>query len=332
MIEPDEARQIYLDDVVNITGQTFLSTTMRCCKCHDHKFDPIPTRDYYRMYAAFSATQMAERPAPFTSDERRDRFEQGRAHVQRMLDFAVAEKNRLVAKREAAARAWFDGRGLPYKSEADRKDLDDELKPPRHVGLNHIEQGQLKVREQDEWIWKRRLERYEPMVQSVYNAESMSLAWNGARKLRIDRRAKNERPLENFILLGGALTALGDKVGPGVLSAVSLPSIDASTADDPYLLTPSLEGRRLALARWIAHPENGLATRSFVNRIWQGHFGVGLAANSNNFGVKGAKPTHPDLLDFLAADFVDNGWRIKRMHRMIVHSRAYRRSAVASDA
>ena len=76
MIESDEARQIYLDDLVNITGQTFLSQTLRCVKCHDHKFDPIPTKDYYRIYSAFGTTQMAERPAPFLTSENQNRFEE----------------------------------------------------------------------------------------------------------------------------------------------------------------------------------------------------------------------------------------------------------------
>ncbi len=222
MVEADEARQIYLDDLVNITGQTFLSTTLRCCKCHDHKFDPLPTRDYYRIYAAFSTTQMAERPVPLLPTESQEGFEEGRAHVQRMLDFAVTEKNRLIEKREAAARAWFEERGLPYKNQQQRTNLPDEEKPPRHVGLNHVEQGQLKVREQDEWIWGRRLERYQPMAQSVYNAASVNLAWNGARKLRIDQRRQNQQPAANHILTGGALTALGDVVHPGVLSVIDV--------------------------------------------------------------------------------------------------------------
>ena len=324
MVEPDEARQMYLDDLVNITGQTFLSQTLRCCKCHDHKFDPIPTRDYYRIYAAFSTTQMAERRVPLLPNENLEGFEQGKAHVQKMLDFAVDEKNRLVEKRETAARRWFDEHGLPYKNEQERKDLPDDEKPPRHVGLNHVEQGQLKVREQDEWIWTRRLERYEPMAQSVYNSETFQLAWNGARKLRIHHQAKSEQPLENYILLGGALTALGDRVFPGVLSALALGT--KGNSDDPYLLPRTTDGRRLALARWIADPENPLTSRSIVNRIWQYHFGKGIAANSNNFGAKGAKPTHPELLDFLVADFVEGGWSIKRMHRMIMMSDAYRRS------
>ncbi len=195
MVAADEARQMYLDDLVNITGQTFLAQTLRCCKCHDHKFDPIPTRDYYRIYAAFSATQMAERPVPFLPEENRDGFEEGEAHVRRMLEFAVAEKKRLIEKRESAARAWFAEHGLPYKDENQRKDLPDEEKPPRHVGLDHVEQGQLKVREQDEWIWTRRLERYQPMAQSVFNAESVRMAWNGARKLRIEHANKRPKPV-----------------------------------------------------------------------------------------------------------------------------------------
>ncbi|QDV41258.1 Planctomycete cytochrome C [Stieleria neptunia] len=335
MIEADEARQIYLDDLVNITGQTFLSTTMRCCKCHDHKFDPIPTRDYYRMYAAFSTTHMAERAVPLLAEESTDAFERGREHVQRMLDFAVSEKNKLVEKREAAARKWFDEHGLPYKNENQRKNLPDEEKPERHVGLDYVEQGQLKVREQDEWIWKRRLERYEPMAQSVYNAAYADMAWNGARKLRIGKPKKETKSIVSHILVGGALTALGDQVLPGVLSAVALPAsptLDPAAVEDPFLLTPEVDGRRLGLAKWIAHPDNALALRSIVNRIWQYHFGVGLAANANNFGAKGDKPSHPKLLDYLASDFVENGWTIKRLHRMIMLSDAYRRSTVPTDS
>ncbi|MDA1231480.1 MAG: DUF1549 and DUF1553 domain-containing protein [Planctomycetota bacterium] len=326
MVAEEEARQMYLDDLVNITGQTFLSTTMRCLKCHDHKFDPIPTRDYYRVYAAFATTHMAERSVPLLPNENRDGFEAGRAHVQRMLDFAVAEKNKLVEKRESALRSWFTEHNLPYKNENARKDLPDEEKPPRNVGLDHVDEGQLKVREQDEWIWTRQLERYEPMAKSVYTAPSADLAWNAARKLRIDPKPKSNQLTMSHILLGGALTALGDQVSPGVLSALPV-KVDIS-ANDPYLLTDTASGRRLGLAPWITNEENSLTTRSIVNRIWEHHFGTALAANANNFGAKGGKPSHPELLDFLAADFVEHGWKIRRMHRLIMQSDVYQRSSV----
>ncbi len=330
MVEADEARQIYLDDLVNITGQTFLSQTLRCCKCHDHKFDPIPTRDYYRVYSAFSTTQMAERNVPFLPEEDLSHFDAGKAHVKRMLEFAVAEKNKIAEKQEAAARAWYIENVLPYKPENQRKDDPDEMKPPRHVGLDHVEQGQLKVREQDEWIWTRQLERYEPMAQSVYNAAQADLAWNGARKLRISGKHTDADSPKSFILSGGALTALGDRVFPGVLSALTLTV--GSQSDDPYLVTNDVNGRRLELAKWIANPKNALTTRSIANRIWQFHFDKAIAANSNNFGGKGAKPTHPMLLDYLADDFVEGGWSIKRMHRLIMMSDVYRRSTAKTDS
>ena len=329
MVDEAESRQMYLDDVVNITGQTFLGQTMRCCKCHDHKFDPIPTRDYYRLYSAFSTTYMAERPVPFLPVENLDDVESGRQHVQRMLDYATQEKDRLIEKRETAAREWFEARGLPYLSLDERKNLPDDEKPPRHVGLDYVDEGQLKVREQDVWIWTRRLERFEPMAQSVYEVSYSKLAGNAARKLRINRKLAEEAVPTTYILNGGDLTSTGPEVQPGVLSALGLAANENQS--DPYLISNEVEGRRLALARWIAHPENGLTTRSIVNRIWQYHFGSGLAANPNNLGAKGSKPTHPKLLDWLADDFVKNGWKMKRLHRAILLSKTYRQSSTPAD-
>ena len=332
MVKADEARQMYLDDLVNITGQTFLSTTMRCCKCHDHKFDPIPTRDYYRMYSAFSTTQMAERTVPFTDKESLTGIESGRAHVQRMLDYATSKKNALINKQETAAKHWYKEHDLPYVGLNQRKSMPDESKPPRHVGLDYVDQGRLKVREQDVWIWNRRLERYQPMAQSVFSDAWVKIPGNAARKLRIVRNGDG-KVRQNHILMGGALTALGDVVTPGVLSAIGLPVQSALTApaNDNFQISDNAQGRRLELARWIANPENALTTRSIVNRIWQYHFGRGLAANSNNFGVSGSAPTHPELLDFLADDFIAGDWKIKRLHRRMMLSEAYQRSAEASD-
>ncbi|MBB3209825.1 mono/diheme cytochrome c family protein [Rhodopirellula rubra] len=326
MIEKDEARQIFLDDIVNNVGQTFLSTTLRCVKCHDHKFDPIPTRDYYRMYSAFSATQMAERPVPFLPAENRNGFDEGKLHVERMLEYAETKMNDLITKQEAAARKWFEEHDLPYKNEDERKNLPDEEKPPRHIGLNHIEQGRLKVRKQDEWIWRRRLERYQPMAQSVFNSADKGIAI-GARKLRMPQKVNLNQRTESYILTGGALTAPGDAVGPGVLSMTALAVNAGETREDAYRLTDEINGRRLGLARWIASADNPLTVRSIVNRLWQSHFGTGLAANANNFGGKGAKPTHPEVLDFLADDFLRGGWKIKRIHRRIMMSEAYQRSS-----
>ncbi len=327
MVKAPEARQLYIDDVVNAVGQTFLSTTMRCFKCHDHKFDPLPTKDYYRFYAAFAGTQIAERSAPFLDRENHVGFEENKALVKRLKGFAVEKKNALIEKRETAARQWFDENGLDYVSHADRKTLPDEKKPPRHVGLNYVDQGRLKVREQDEWIWNRRLERFQPMVQSVYNGPDPKFL--NARKLRMPKSIDYDWRPDSHIFVGGALEARGEKVEPGVLSATAVPV--SLTGKDPYVIGEELTGRRLALAKWIARAENPLTARSMVNRIWGYHFGRAVAGNPNNFGAKGSKPTHPKLLDWLATDFVANGWTIKRMHRLIMSSETYMQSSQRDD-
>ena len=323
---PDKvSRQNYLDDLVNGIGQTFLSTPLRCCKCHDHKFDPIPTRDYYRVYAALSQTQPAEMPAEFLDFENRRMFESQRAHVERLLDFASEKVKMLSDKREVAARKWYEERGIAdkYLPWDIRKQRDVKgRKPPRAIGLTPQEEGRLKVREQDVRIWKRRLERFQPLAQSVYNGP-----------VRLQKSDKLRQPKvetvdivreKNFIYAGGDVFTKSDAVTPGVLSCTGVAS--SRDPQDPYSLTHAMSGRRLQLARWIANDKNSLATRSIVNRIWHYHFGRGIAANPNNLGATGAKPTHQDLLDWLASEFVAEGWSIKQLHRTIMRSETYMRS------
>ncbi len=330
MVKTPEARQLYVDDVVNAVGQTFLSTTMRCFKCHDHKFDPLPTRDYYRMYAAFAGTQMAERSAPFMSSESTDRFEDGEELVQRLKSFADEKVEWLENKTSEAADQWLAERGIPKPAgtKAELADIPDDQKPPRHIGLSEEEKGRLKVRQQDQWIWERRLERYRPMVQSVYNGPTPKKL-NG-RKLRIPEHVDADWNPECHILSGGSLEAPGQAVTPGVLSATRV-AIKEAPADDPYGIGDDLHGRRLALAEWIADDRNPLTARSIVNRVWQYHFGKPLAGNPNNFGGSGKKPTHPELLDWLAGNFVENGWKLKRLHRLIMSSATYQQSGKHSD-
>lgn len=328
MVKAPEARQQYVDDVVNAVGQTFLSTTMRCFKCHDHKFDPLPTRDYYRMYSVFAGTQLAERFVSWQEHDNKVGFEEEKAQIELLHSFADSEAKRLQQKVEEHARKWYADNDLPYKNLKARKNDPVDQKPPRHVGLDETEKGQLKVREQDEWIWNRRRERFLPMVQSVYNGPDPKFL--NARKLRMPGKVNGNWKPDSHILTGGALEAPGEKVTPGVLSALGLP-VEGAPEDDPYATPEDLDGRRLALAKWIAHPQNPLAARSIVNRIWQYHFGKPIAGNPNNFGVKGSPPTHPDLINWLASDFIENGWSIKRLHRLILTSETYQQSGHHGD-
>lgn len=327
MIPQKESRQIFLDDLVHNVGQSFLSMPMRCCKCHDHKFDPLPTRDYYSMYAAFATTQPAERQAKFLPEENRNGFAEKRELVKELLDYAKAEQAKIQNKQEAAAKKWYEEHDLPYKNENARKNDPEDKKPPRHVGLTYEEKGMKKVREQDVWIWQRRLERYLPMAQAVYNGQD---DYKNGRKLREPKQINAKWRPQNSILAGGSLEAPLKPVQPGVLSATGLPADPKS--DNPWHITDGLSGRRLAFARWVANDKNPLTARSIVNRIWQSHFGKGIVKTANSFGAKGSKPTHPELLDWLTADFIEHGWKIKRVHRLIMMSETYRRSSKSADA
>lgn len=326
MIPQKEARQIYLDDLVHNVGQTFLAMPLRCCKCHDHKFDPLPTRDYYSMYSAFATTQPAERKAEFLTEENQNGFTPRKKLVEELLAFARGEQKKVQDKQEAAAREWYTEHGLPYKNENQRKNDPEDMKPPRHVGLTPEEKGIKKVREQDVWIWQRRLERFEPMVQSVYNGQD---DFKNARKLREPKAVNKSWRPSSFILAGGALEAPADPVSPGVLSATGLPS--GSNPESPWAVTENLSGRRLDVARWIANDRNPLTARTMVNRAWQYHFGTGLVKTANNFGAKGGRPSHPELLDWLTADFIEHGWKLKRLHRLIMSSKTYMRSGRPAD-
>ena len=139
------------------------------------------------------------------------------------------------------------------------------------------------MRRLDDWIWSRLLERYNPLVQSVYNGPVPKSL--NARKMRLPGKIPDGPFPKSHILQGGALEAPGDREQPGVLIALGLASND--NPKDPYLITNDSTGRRLALAKWVAHPDNPLTARSIVNRVWQRHFGKPLAGYPNNFGAKG---------------------------------------------
>ena len=325
------SRQNYIDDVVNNVGQVFLGTPLRCAKCHDHKFDPIPTRDYYRLYAALATTQPAERPAGFLDEENRDDFIVNRKRVEKLLAIARENVDALYHKREEAAKEWYKkrGRSAEYRSFNVRRGTKNDDKPPRFVGLSTAEEGRLKVREGEVRIWTRRLERYEPLAQSVYYGGDLH---QNSRKLRMPSPKKKSElnrsktaPV-NHIYAGGSVYSHKNIVSPGVLSVMGLKTVSGKK-EDPFRLPSSIEGRRLPLARWLVHPDNALAWRAVVNRVWSYHFGRGLAGNPNNLGASGKKPAHPELLDWLARSFQESGGSFKKLHKLIMMSRAYRQSS-----
>ena len=270
-------RQGFLDDVTHSVATTFLGLTAGCARCHDHKFDPLPTREYYRLQAAFAGTQFEQRPAAFLASESREGFEREAGRIRELI--------RRNEERLAEMRKVSRERG------GNEKTLDK---------LTHAEFERSKVYRKRLELLRREIQRYEPLAYSVVN----------------------KGPAETFVLRGGSLGEPAEKVAPGVFS-VALRYEPTLRAELPS----AVEGRRLALARWIASPANPLTARVMVNRVWQYHFGRGLAANPNNLGKMGQKPAHPELLDWLAAEFIRSGWSVKRLHRLILLSRTYQRAA-----
>ena len=350
------ARQRFLDDVVNSVGETFLAHSLQCARCHDHKFDPVPTRDYYSIQAVFATTQLAERPAAFLPGENTSGFEEKRHLEARSAEHqttlrALDEKllrnaGQWFAERKLDSTTWDKtvasareqvktGRGLGARMRnfagifdlarvnLQKQGVPEANYPPKLVGFTPEDYGNERVARKGLERLRWELERYEPFALSVYNGRTPQVTAVFA-PLRVpsDRLEKGELE-QTCILTGGDPFGSGEKVKPGVLSVIA----GAASPQIPE----TIEGRRKAFAEWVASANNPLTMRAIVNRVWLWHFGQPLAGNPNNFGGTGKRPTHPELLDWLAATFVEQGWSFKAMHRLIMNSEAYRRSSSHPD-
>ncbi len=348
------ARQRFLDDVTNSVGETFLAHSLQCARCHDHKFDPIPTRDYYSVQAVFATTQLSERPAPFLPGENVSGFEERKYLEARRAEY-LAKLEALDEKQVKNAGRWFAEKGInaskwnaalaqartqpgvnrngkrresssvfeSARAIMTKRGVPEDEFPPKLVGFTPDEYGNERVARKGLERLKWELDRYEPFALAVYNGRTP-----GAKSVNAPVRMPGNRMTdgeleETCVLTGGDPFANGQKVKPGVLTVLG--TVQKTPIPD------AIEGRRKAFADWVASPENPLATRAIVNRIWLWHFGEPLAGNPNNFGSTGKKPTHPELLDWLAATLVEQGWSFKAMHRVIMSSETYRRSANFSD-
>ena len=293
-------RQAFLDDITHNTATAFLGLTLECARCHDHKFDPIPTRDYYRLQAVFAPILFEKRPAPFLGTENQEGFQRETARMEQQIRRTEA---RLEELNEKVRGALLEKHGVSRVADLPAEALREGLRKKENLTAADLERERAYRKRLE--LYRLALDRYRPLAYTVSSG--------GGKETKI--------PPETFVLLGGSLASPGDKVSPGVLSAVRW----AGSAASPF--PSSGAGRRLALAQWIASPSNPLTARVMVNRIWQHHFGKGLVDTPNNFGRMGKPPTHPELLDWLAGSFIDRAWSIKQMHRLMMMSAAYQRSS-----
>ena len=260
-------------DEIQILGSSVLGLTLHCARCHSHKFDPLPQRDYYRLAAALKDAldehdwiKPETRALQFVTTAERRAWEQHNAAVEQRV---ASLKEQLAATTEEGAR----------------QNLETEIKAAEGA------------------------RQPEPLIRALWS--------RGA-------------PSPTYILRRGNYLTPGREVGPGV------PSVLTNGATPLRIEPPwpgaNTTGRRLALARWLTEPHHPLTARVMVNRLWKHHFGRGLVSTLGNFGVTGAPPTHPELLDWLAGELVRRDWSIKEMHRLMVTSSTYRQSSVVTPS
>jgi Protein of unknown function (DUF1553)/Protein of unknown function (DUF1549)/Planctomycete cytochrome C len=308
-----QLRQDYLNEITGTTASVFLGLTVGCAQCHNHKYDPIPQRDFYRFQSFFAATAVDEVPAPFVAGEdpagmkRRFRF------YEDQVDLA---QQRLDSRKEALKARFIESKHLQPDAPAVA-----EFMKELNVANAFFQERTDAIFKED--VWKQYLaakddlermkelkNRYRPVAYSVKDLVPPLVP---------------EVPA-TYVLRGGDLSAKAERVEPGVLECVlgkeepaKIPFRGEST------------GRRIALAEWIASPSNPLTARVMVNRLWQYHFGEGLVRTPSDFGKNGGKPTHPELLDWLATQFVEHKWSIKAMQRLMLTSSTYQQSTSHPD-
>ncbi len=268
-----------IDDQVRILSSAVLGLTLRCARCHSHKFDPFPQRDYYRLVA--------------------------------LLKPAMDEHDWLKPTTGGAGNAAGNYRFLPFVTTGERQAWE------RHeqqitAGIDRLK-AELEQHSGDEKF-------QEEIEQKVKAAESQRQPEPLIRALW-DRG----QPSPTYLLQRGDYLHSGRLVGPGVPSVLT----DGQTPfrPEPPWAGSTKTGNRLAFARWLTQPNHPLTSRVMVNRIWKHHFGRGIVETLDDFGRAGSPPTHPELLDWLAVEFVDNGWSIKHLHRLIMTSATYRQSS-----
>jgi Protein of unknown function (DUF1549)/Protein of unknown function (DUF1553)/Planctomycete cytochrome C len=298
-------------DEIDVLGSAVMGLTLKCARCHNHKFDPLPQRDYYRLVDIFKGAI--------------DEYDWLKPDVRPGLGPVSQDVlgGRLLPYVTTAERQEWQTQNAKRQHEIDelRRSLDQQAtaligRLPRFV---HIDRNNLGAAIP---AFKKEADEVENRVRTL-QAQRLP-------EPKIQALWDRGEPSPTYVYLRGDPLNPGRLVGPGVPSVLT----DGKT---PFEVRPpwpgaKKTGRRLAFARWLVQPDHPLTARVQVNRIWKHHFGTGLVATLGNFGKAGAAPTHPELLDWLARAFVRQGWSVKAMHRLMLTSATYRQSSQARGA
>ncbi|XZE53199.1 PSD1 and planctomycete cytochrome C domain-containing protein [Planctomycetaceae bacterium SH139] len=313
-VDPEENRVNQVIDRVNTTGYVWLGSTIECSQCHNHKYDPFSQADYYRFFAFFNNTPLEVEGDGVTynfigpmlelplADEQLAR----REALQAQLSSAKQTLAAAVKIREQGFEAWLAAVS------------DDGTSPAEHVPaeitkLLEIPQ-QERTGQQHKQLRKHYLDIEPAIVEARQTVATFQAELDAIKPITSLVMIEQDQPRETRIFLRGNFLTPGKVVEPASPAA-----LHAWPADSPP--------NRLGLARWLVQPGNPLTPRVVVNRWWAEFFGRGLVATLEDFGSQCEPPTHPQLLDWLARDFVEHGWSMKHVHKRIVMSSTYRQSS-----
>jgi mono/diheme cytochrome c family protein len=321
-----------LDDIVSTTCTAFLGMTAACARCHDHKYEPIPQRDYYRMVAIFNSTKrnnavLASRPVAQAFRQKLDEWNGQLGEARKKRDEFIGPLRSAIQRKQIEA----------LSATPEEKAL---LLAPRDP--NNMAQVMLRKRfesqlsESDDAVRaeldKDQLRQWSDFDKAIAGIERQKPTGPPTALSLTDVKPE---PQESFLLDRGDPEHKREKVTAGFLSVLpgnDAPTFAAATFKKPE--TPTTY-QRTALAEWLTDVQHGagaLTARVIVNRLWHYHFGQGIVRTPNDFGMQGDRPSHPELLDWLAQELIRSGWSLKHMHRLILSSAVYRQSADADAA
>ncbi len=338
-IKNADAQYFYptINDTLQIVASSTMGLTLQCARCHSHKFDPIPQVEYYRMQSIFMTAyrpkqwvpQMERMVLVATAAQKKAADEQnGKVDIEiarlkkELTDLRVQYKQRLLDDRIATVpEAIRSDVQLALNKSADQRS---------EVEKYLAEKFQASLQPDDKTLDTLLPETFADYRTGVDERNKAMTAQELQRISFDELRALYDLPGPVIVPLlrrGDALTP-GPPVEPGVVSALAAP-----TAFDwaPPVAEAKTSGRRLAFARWLTQPDHPLTARVMVNRIWLHHFGEGLVSTPEDFGTLGSAPSHPQLLDWLAREFVESGWSVKHIHRLIMTSTTYRQRSTAEE-
>jgi mono/diheme cytochrome c family protein len=309
-----------VNDVTDVTADVFLGLGMSCARCHDHKFDPILQVDYFRL-RAFFAGLMPRDDVPLATPAERAAHEAQLAEwsartatLREELD-AIEQPRLLAAGKSEASRFPLDVQAMYYKPPAERE-------PHDHQIAYLVERQAQEKREAVKFetsLKGEQLTRWQALREQLKAAERDKPA-----PLPVTYTVTDVGPIAPPTIIPAGRKGEGPTVEPGFLTIFDPAPATIAPPEHNSLST----GRRSALAAWLTRPDHPLTTRVIVNRVWQQHFGRGIVGTASDFGSLGERPSHPELLDYLASEFVVGGWRLKELHKAIVISATYRQTAL----